>query len=461
VIRVDEDTLTLVAATPPKSTLVAPLRLVPLMVTLVPPAVGPDVGEMEVTVGAGTGGGATEVNWSALSVGLEPFGVVIVTSKVPAASAGATALIRVDEDTLKLDAGAVPKSTLVAPLKPVPLMVTLVPPVLGPLAGEMEVTVGAGGGGGVTDVNWSAATTALVPLAVVTVTSYTPAASAGAAAVMLVDEFTPNPVDGTEPKKTWLAPLKPVPFTVTTVPPVVGPDVGEREVIVGADPVGEASHVNVGVLTAGGLVPRGVPTRTSPLPLALGVVAVMVLSLTTTTLVATAPFVKYTTSAPVKPVPVMLIGVPPVAGPDTGESPVTVTGPTLAMGPESGPPEAGANDPGGDVHAGYRLVPPGATPNETQTVARTHETELRPVPVLAFPLVTRDQVVPSHCSTRFSEVVGPDAGVDVVWPTAVQPEGEAQETPLSWFRALAPAATVGFGLATMAQVLPSHCSTRV
>ena len=43
-----------VAAVPPKVTAVAPERLVPVMTTEVPPAVGPAVGETEVTVGADT-----------------------------------------------------------------------------------------------------------------------------------------------------------------------------------------------------------------------------------------------------------------------------------------------------------------------------------------------------------------------------------------------------------------------
>ena len=51
VISVDETTVKLVAATVPKTTLVAPVKLVPVMVTVVPPAVGPEVGEMAVTVG--------------------------------------------------------------------------------------------------------------------------------------------------------------------------------------------------------------------------------------------------------------------------------------------------------------------------------------------------------------------------------------------------------------------------
>jgi hypothetical protein len=45
-------TTTPVAALAPKSTAVAPVKLVPVMVTLVPPAVVPEVGLTPVTVGA-------------------------------------------------------------------------------------------------------------------------------------------------------------------------------------------------------------------------------------------------------------------------------------------------------------------------------------------------------------------------------------------------------------------------
>ena len=38
---------------------------------------------------------------------------------------------------------AVPNLTAVAPVRSVPVMVTLVPPVVGPLVGAMAVTVGA------------------------------------------------------------------------------------------------------------------------------------------------------------------------------------------------------------------------------------------------------------------------------------------------------------------------------
>ena len=54
VIEVAEFTVKPVAAVAPKVTAVAPVRLVPVIVTVVPPAPGPDVGDMLVTVGAAT-----------------------------------------------------------------------------------------------------------------------------------------------------------------------------------------------------------------------------------------------------------------------------------------------------------------------------------------------------------------------------------------------------------------------
>ena len=54
VIWVAELTTYAVAAVPPKLTAVAPVKLVPVMTTLVPPPVGPDVGASPVIVGAAT-----------------------------------------------------------------------------------------------------------------------------------------------------------------------------------------------------------------------------------------------------------------------------------------------------------------------------------------------------------------------------------------------------------------------
>ena len=72
-----------------------------------------------------------------------PAGVVTVTSTVPAASAGSVAVICVPAElTATLVAALVPKSTSVAPLKPVPVMVTTTPPARVPANGLTSVTVG-------------------------------------------------------------------------------------------------------------------------------------------------------------------------------------------------------------------------------------------------------------------------------------------------------------------------------
>jgi hypothetical protein len=53
VIDVAELNVKLAAAVAPNVTAVTPVKLVPVMVTMVPPACGPAVGEIDVTVGAG------------------------------------------------------------------------------------------------------------------------------------------------------------------------------------------------------------------------------------------------------------------------------------------------------------------------------------------------------------------------------------------------------------------------
>ena len=71
-----------------------------------------------------------------------PPEVVTVTLTVPD-PIGAVAVICVFELTTKLDAGAPPKLTEVAPAKLVPVMVTALPPAVGPAVGLSAVTVGA------------------------------------------------------------------------------------------------------------------------------------------------------------------------------------------------------------------------------------------------------------------------------------------------------------------------------
>jgi hypothetical protein len=73
-----------------------------------------------------------------------PFGVVTVTSTVPDDPAGDTAVKVVDEATLNDTAAIEPNLTAVAPLKPLPVTVTEVPPAIEPVFGLTEETVGEG-----------------------------------------------------------------------------------------------------------------------------------------------------------------------------------------------------------------------------------------------------------------------------------------------------------------------------
>ena len=139
VIWVAESTGELVAGVAPKSTAVAPVKPVPVMVTVVPPAVGPEPGadrgdRRRRVVGELVSGAGGEVPPG------RGDGHVDGARRVPA---GEVAVIWVSESTVKVVAGVVPKSTAVAPVKPVPVMVTEVPPAVGPEPGATEVTVGA------------------------------------------------------------------------------------------------------------------------------------------------------------------------------------------------------------------------------------------------------------------------------------------------------------------------------
>jgi hypothetical protein len=84
------------------------------------------------------------VNWSTALVALVPAGVVTVTSTVPEPG-GDDAVISVELTRLTLVAPFGPKLMPVAPTKFVPVIVTLVPPAVGPDAGLTPVTVGGAG----------------------------------------------------------------------------------------------------------------------------------------------------------------------------------------------------------------------------------------------------------------------------------------------------------------------------
>lgn len=89
-----------VAELPPKDTSVAPVNPEPVMVTVVPPAAGPELGLTEVTDGAEVPLVAVKVNRSADELALAPLGVWTWMSTVPAFSAGDTAVMDVSESTV-------------------------------------------------------------------------------------------------------------------------------------------------------------------------------------------------------------------------------------------------------------------------------------------------------------------------------------------------------------------------
>jgi hypothetical protein len=94
------------AATLPKLTPVAPVKALPLMVTLTPPPDPPVFGLTPVTDGTEL---AANVKRSAETPGDVPLGVIATMSTVPAGSGGDTAVMLVEELTVKEAAGVPPK----------------------------------------------------------------------------------------------------------------------------------------------------------------------------------------------------------------------------------------------------------------------------------------------------------------------------------------------------------------
>ena len=152
-----------------------------------------------------------------------------VTSTVPELPAGEVAVIEPSSLTVNDSAAVEPKSTALAPVKPVPVIVNEVPPDTCPTVGSILVTVGAG-----SYVNWSALVVAdCPPSVVVTVTSTVPRVPAGEVAVIELSELNVNDVAAFDPKSTAVTPVKPVPLIETEVPPAIGPAVGLMLVTVG------------------------------------------------------------------------------------------------------------------------------------------------------------------------------------------------------------------------------------
>jgi uncharacterized protein len=125
-------------AVEPNVTTVAVVRSVPVTVTVVVPLVDPVTGEKLVIVGAG----ATNLYVPA-DVAVPP-GVVTVTFTGPDAWAGVTATILVPVVSTENDLAAVPNLTALAVVKLVPVTVTVVVPLVDPVAGAKVVIFGAG-----------------------------------------------------------------------------------------------------------------------------------------------------------------------------------------------------------------------------------------------------------------------------------------------------------------------------
>jgi hypothetical protein len=121
------------------------------------------------------------------------MGVTTVTSTMPTLPAGEVA-----EMLLALTEAGVtcvpPKLTAVAPLKPVPVIVTEVPPVTGPYEGAMALTTGGGA-----YVNWVGLVA--LPPGVTTVTPTGPVLPAGDVAEMLVPSGLTETMAPAEPPK--------------------------------------------------------------------------------------------------------------------------------------------------------------------------------------------------------------------------------------------------------------------
>ena len=131
--------VTPVAAVPPKVTVAPETKFVPVIVTEVPPDVGPVFGLTEVIVGAG----AVWYVKPFVSVADWLSGLVTTTLTAPAAWAGVVAVSCVELTNVTPVAAMPPKVTVAPETKFVHVIVTKVPPPVEPVFGLTAVIVGA------------------------------------------------------------------------------------------------------------------------------------------------------------------------------------------------------------------------------------------------------------------------------------------------------------------------------
>jgi hypothetical protein len=226
----------------------------------------------------------------------------------PVEPAGLVVLIEVSLLTVREVASTPPNSTAVAPVKPVPVTVTEVFPPRGPAEGVTLLTAGTE-----SYVNSSEGDVAEVPPAVVTTISTGPAEPAGLVAVkeVVLVFVMVTEAAGVVPKSTVVPGVKPVPVTVTDVPPASGPADGLTAVTVGTPSYLKRSAFLVAE------VPPDVVTVTSTTPVPAGLVTIRRLPLTRLTPVAGVE-PKSTTELDVKLLPLIVTWEPPDSGPSVG-----------------------------------------------------------------------------------------------------------------------------------------------
>ena len=285
VMEVALTTENVIAAVLLNLTAVAPVKLLPVIVTFCP--IGPLAGVKDVMDGAGM-----TVKFVALLA--VPPGVMMESLPL-LAPLGTDAVMEVALTTVNVIAAVPLNLTAVTPVKLLPVIETLCP--MGPLAGVKEVMDGAG-----TTVKFVALLA--VPPGVVT-ESLPLLATLGTAADMEVALTTVNVIAGAPLNLTAVVPVKLLPVIVMFCP--MDPLAGVKEVMEGV-----GMTVKLVALLA---VPPGVVTESLPLLAPLGTDAVMEVALTKVNVIAGVPL-NLTAVAPVKLLPVIVTFCP--IGPLTG-----------------------------------------------------------------------------------------------------------------------------------------------
>lgn len=287
-----------VAVVPPKVTADVSVSVVPVIVTIVPPATGPEDGTSDEIVGAST-------NVYADTKVADPPGVVNTTSTAPADLVGVTTDTDVGLITVNEAASLPPKDIADVSTKLVPVIVSVDLPATGPDDRDTLVIVGAS-----TNVYASAAVTE-PPSRVVSTRSTVPANFSEVTTVTEVSLTLVIDVAGVPPKVIADVSVRFLPVIVNVARPDAGPDKLEIAEIIGRSTNWKAPATVTDP-------PAGVVSITlTTADARAGVRTVTEVGLTTVSAVPGVP-PNVTSDDAVSVVPVMVTKVPPVTGPADG-----------------------------------------------------------------------------------------------------------------------------------------------